>query len=265
MTLTQWKTLSLALSSHIQRIISMSELDNFDQRFLYRFTGWSLVIESFLLLLPLIILGNAINWPQSLENPAEIMLPLLDQKLSMVRLGYLIYLTYSILFWVISAVIYQILRPKKSYSIGLIIALGFALISTLARCLGIIRWLSAMPTLAKLYVNPDSSQVTLDAIAVSYQTLNDYAGSVGEIFGVSLFAALWLALVSIRILQARIISHWLGFFGLFAATLLAIQSIQLFDIDLGLFNTLSSSVLQFWFLAMGISLLWGDKQSPRRG
>nr|WP_277925494.1 DUF4386 family protein [Anabaena catenula] len=218
-------------------------------------TGWVLIFESLLLFVPLIILGSAINWPQSLGNSADVMLPLLVQKAAAVRLGYLVYLAYSIIFWVVALLTVLVLSSGESDLIWLHVAAGFGLASTIARCLGIIRWLVAMPALATLYTNVTTSNPTRESIAVVYHFLNDYAGSVGEVLGVSLFAALWLGIVSLTILQTRVLPRWLGFFGLLSATLLAIQLAELFGVDLGAFITVSVSVLQLWFLAMGIVLL----------
>jgi hypothetical protein len=75
------------------------------------------------------------------------------------------------------------------------------------------------------------------------------------VLGVSLFAGLWLVIVSVRILQTRILPRWLGFLGLLSATLLAVQLARLFGVDLGAFISVSVSVLQLWFLAMGIVML----------
>ncbi|MBD2251705.1 DUF4386 domain-containing protein [Nostoc parmelioides] len=233
----------------------MSEEKILAKESLYRIAGWVLVVESLLIFVPMAILGQAINWPQSLGEPADVMLPLVAQNAAAVRFGYLIYLVYSILFWVVALLTIQVLSNRESNSIWLRIAVGFSVASMIARCLGIIRWLVAMPVLATLYTNPATSTQTREAIALVYRVLNDYAGSVGEILGVSLFAALWLAIVSWTILQTRIVPRWLGFLGLSSATLLVIQLVELFGIDLGAFITVSVGVLQVWFLLMGIALL----------
>jgi hypothetical protein len=241
----------------------MSEQNILSKKSLYRVAGWVLVVESLLLFVPIAVLGRAINWPQSLADPADAMLPLLAQNVAAVRFGYLIYLAYSILFWVVALVTTQVLGDEKARSIWLRVAVGFGIASTVARCLGIIRWLVAMPALATLYTNPATSTATREAIAVVYRVLNDYAGSVGEVLGVSLFAALWLAIVSLTILQTRVVPRWLGFFGLVSATLLAVQLAELFGIELGAFINVSVSVLQLWFLVMGIALLRSSHKSQR--
>ena len=224
---------------------------------LYRITGWLLVAESLLIFVPVSVLGSAINWPKSLSDPAAKILPLLVENASAVRFGYLVYLIYSILFWIIASLTIQVVSNNESDSIWLRVATGFGIASAVARCLGIMRWFVAMPALATLYIDPNISTATRESIAVVYLALNDYAGSVGEVLGVSLFAGLWLAIVSLNILQTKVLPRWLGFLGLVSATLLGVQLARLFGVDLGAFISISVSVLQLWFLAMGIVLiLW---------
>jgi Domain of unknown function (DUF4386) len=225
------------------------------QKSLYTIAGWLLIAESLLIFVPLTVLGSAINWPKSLSDPADKILPLLVENASAVRFGYLVYLIYSILFWVIASLTIWVLSDDEPDSIWLRIANGFGIASAVARCLGIIRWLVAMPALATLYTDPTISTGTRESISVVYRALNDYAGSIGEVLGVSLFAGLWLAIVSVRILQTRILPRWLGFLGLVSATLLGVQLARLFGVDLGAFISVSVSVLQLWFLAMGIVLV----------
>lgn len=227
---------------------------------LWRTAGWMLILESLLMFVPIAILGHAINWPQSLGETAAVVLPLLTQKATEVRLGYFIYLVYSILFWLVALFTIRVVSNGKSESIWLRLAKGFGIASTIARCLGIIRWLVAMPALATLYINPATSTQTREAIAVVYRVLNDYAGAIGEVLGVSLFAALWLAIVSLNILHTNVLPRWIGFLGLFSATLLAVQLAELFGVDLGAFISVSVSFLQLWLLIAGIAILLRLKQ-----
>lgn len=232
----------------------MSELSRSSKQSLYTLTGFLLFVESLLIFIPLIVLGRAISWPKSLMDPADKMLPLLIQHESSVRFGYLVYLVYSILFGIVSILVVRVLNEARSDSVWLRVATGFGIASMITRCLGIIRWLVAMPALAIVYADPNLSTSTREAIAIVYRVLNDYAGSVGEVLGVSLFAGLWLVIVSLNIFQSKILPNWLGFWGLVSATLLLIQLAKLFGIELGSFISVSVSVLHLWFLVFGVIL-----------
>jgi Domain of unknown function (DUF4386) len=135
------------------------------QKSLYTIAGWLLIAESLLIFVPLTVLGSAINWPKSLSDPADKILPLLVEHASAVRFGYLVYLVYSILFWVIASLTIRVLIDDESDSIWLRVANGFGIASAVARCLGIIRWLVAMPALATLYTDPTISTGTRESIA----------------------------------------------------------------------------------------------------
>ncbi|WP_373690628.1 DUF4386 family protein [Desmonostoc muscorum] len=214
-----------------------------------------LIVESLLLFVPVFILGGAINWPASLSEPASFMLPLLIQQAEPVRIGYLIYLIYSLLFWVVALFTARVISNGETNSVWLQVATGFGIASTVTRCLGIIRWLVAMPALAQVYTDSSTSAQTRQAIAVVYKTLNDYAGSVGEVLGVSLFTVLWLTIISIYLLRSKTLPRWLGMFGIIAALFLATQLLELFGVDLGAFISVSVTILQLWFLVTGVTLL----------
>jgi hypothetical protein len=158
--------------------------------------GSLIIIESLLIFAPMAILGAAIGWPASLDYPPEQVLPLIVQHLGEVRLGYGIYLLYSLLFAAVGAAITWLAVRKETLSNGLQIAInlaiGLACASALARCVGIIRWLSASTELAAL--NHDGVLNTLDgatAIHVTQRAVNAWGGAIGENLGVSLFAASW--------------------------------------------------------------------------
>jgi Domain of unknown function (DUF4386) len=222
-------------------------------------TGILLVTEALLLFLPVFILNNAINWPISLSEPPSVMLPLLMEEAAAVRLGYLMYLVYSILIWPLAALTVYTVAGGDTLSPMLRIAAGFGSLSALARTLGIIRWLAPMPVLAQQYTATDVTPQTKASIEIVYRMLNDYGGSIGEVLGVSFFAAFWVALIGIALLRAPLWPKWLGIFALVAATLLSTAIVELFGIDLGPFLGVSVTAIQLWFLAFGLYLLISRK------
>lgn len=153
-----------------------------DNKKLRTWTGFLLILEGLLMIPPLIILGAAINWPASLSEPASVNLPLLAEKASAVQTGYFIYLIYSILFFVVMLLTARIVSENREFNGWLKATAGFAMASTLARCIGIVRWLSVMPVLAKGYVGGSAeAQAT---ISVAYDAINAYGGTIGEALGV---------------------------------------------------------------------------------
>lgn len=221
----------------------------------YRLTGILLLLQGLLIFAPLFILGAAINWPASLSEPASVVLPQLITQAAPVQLGYTIYLVYSILFLAVGVLTAYAANGAGSLRPVLFTAAGLSIASSALRVIGIIRWLFAMPYLARAYTAPGVTAETQTAITLIYDVLNAFAGQIGEFLGVSLFAGLWMLLISIAILQHRQLPTWLGIFGLVAAAAQFIPLVELIGIDLGAFISVTVAVLHFWFLAAGVRFL----------
>ncbi len=227
------------------------------ERTLKRVTGWLLVLEGLLIYAPLMILGAAIGWPASLGEPASVNLPLMVSERPMVLLGYTVYLLYSVLFWPVSHLTAKVVsRGPKGETQGLSrLASGFGLGSAVLRTLGIIRWLVPMQLLADVWVAPTTTDGTRETLSLLYETLNAYAGSVGELLGVSLFAALWAGLVSVAIFRTGSVPRWLGAFGVVTTVLLALPLLEIAGIDTVMFTTVSGVAFSLWLVAVGGALL----------
>jgi len=214
-----------------------------------------LIIEFLLIFAPLIILGTAINWPASLDEPASVNLPLILEQYMAMMTGYSIYLVYSLLFWPMAYLTGRAIVIDDTSNTLFLVASGFAALSTLARTLGIVRWLFAMPVLARLYTNPVVSENFKESISMVYEMLNAYAGGIGELLGVSLFASIWLVLISILLIRSSHWPNWLGFFGLIVAASLLLNLLEMVGIDMGAMISVSETLQHFWMLAAAIVFL----------
>jgi hypothetical protein len=220
-----------------------------------------LLIEFLLIFAPLLILGAAINWPAGLDEPASVNLPLILAQAGAVKLGYFLYLIYSVLIipvaFVISRIVggTQVVGGTQGHNTLLQIANGFAIGSAVLRVLGIIRWLIPMPVLAQVYTDPATTPATREAVAVMYDMLNAYAGSVGEVLGVGFFAALWVAATAIVILRDGTLPRWVGVYGLITAVALMAGLLEIVNIDAGAMLTFNVTMLHFWWLAIALIVL----------
>ena len=195
------------------------------------------------------ILAPAINWPASLGEPPEIILPLIRTQSGAVFLGYLSYLIHALLLIPAAAILPAALgmTPVRGLTAALIGALaGFA------KALGISRWLFLMPSLADAYAAPDVTSATQAAIGVVYQAFNAYAGGIGEVLGVGLFAGVWTVLLSVALLRAR--ARILGIAGLAASVLLFSTLPSVVGIESPILLTVSGIAWQFWTLALAVAL-----------
>ncbi len=219
-----------------------------------------LALEGLLFFVPFAILGTAIGWPASLDDPAAVALPRLLAEEPAVRLGYLTYLAYSVLFLPVAVWATRVLTGGR-HSLLARLAVAFAAVSALARSIGILRWLTVMPVLAVAWRDaPDDA--TRTALAVQYEALNSYGGGIGELLGVSLFAALWLACTVIAARHSGQTPRWLLAAGALTTVALASPLVELAGVDPGATITIGTTAVQLWFLAAAVALLLRARSTP---
>ena len=242
----------MTLSSNSASVNSTAQADPVAIR---RQAAIFLIIESLLIFAPLVILGVSINWPGSLDEPASVNLPLILDHYAAMMTGYSIYLVYSLLFWPMAYLTGRAVVIRETGNSLFRLATGFAALSTFARALGIVRWLFAMPVLARLYTNPAATENLKNNISMVYDMLNAYAGGIGELLGVSLFAAIWLVLISILLIRSSLWPNWLGYFGVIVAASLLLNLLETIGIDMGAMITVSETLQHLWMLATAIVFL----------
>jgi hypothetical protein len=222
-----------------------------------------LLLQAFSLFAPMAVLGSAIQWPDSLDFAPAKMLPLLREQLDAVRLGYGLYLAYSLLFLVTG--ILTVLLAARSGAIGALafIAIGAAVASALARSIGILRWLTGSVTLAEAYAAPGLSGEGRAAIESMQAAINAWGGAIGEALGVAAFASIWAVATSLLILRDRELPAWAGLMGLVVGVLLALPALELFGIAPPVSIVLSTTGIQLWFMVLGLLFLWRGLRSSQ--
>ncbi len=195
------------------------------------------------------ILAPTINWPASLGEPPAIILPLILDQSGAVFAGYLSYLIHAVALIPLAVLLRHALRLDGAMGQAIIV---LGVLAGFAKALGITRWLFLMPGLATAYTDPAASPATQDAIAVVYEAFNAYAGGVGELMGVGLFAGVWTIVISF----AAIRRGWtlLGYSGYGAAALLLSTLLSVVGIESPIMLTLSGILWQFWTVALAITL-----------
>ena len=219
-----------------------------------RWAGFTSILQGLLIFIPTFVLGAAINWPDSLDDPASVALPRLLENEGAVRAGYFAYLVYSILFAVSIALLSELVFGKNA-GILMRIVIALAIASALARSIGIIRWLVPMYDLAELW-NGATTEEQRYTISTTFDALNSYGGTIGEVLGVSIFAALAILLLSIGNLRQKTLPNWFSVFGLISAVGLLWTSTEILGVNPGdsaIF--LGTTIVQLWFLFIGLWLI----------
>lgn len=217
-----------------------------------RALGALLIVEALLSFAPVVVLGRAIGWPASLDLPAAEQLTRIHAAPDAVALGYGLYLLYSVLvaplmIWLAARLCGGLQQPLAAG------VAAFAALSTLARSIGILRWLTVMPALAAAHATADpSTKKTLELI---FQAHTDYGGGIGELLGVSLFMAAALAMLCVAAWRRQSLPRPVAALGLLAALLLASLLLPMFGIAAAAPVAVAVSALSLWMLAAGICLM----------
>ena len=225
-------------------------------RTLFLVAGLVLLLQGFIIFAPMAVLGGAIQWPDSLDFAPAQMLPLLREQLDAVRLGYGLYLGYSVLFLITGVITVRIAARSGPLGTLALIAIGAAAASALARCIGILRWLTGSVSLADAHAAPGLSAEGRAAIETMQAAINAWGGAIGEALGVAAFAAIWAVATSLLILRDRQLPRWAGITGLLASALVALPGLELFGITPPVSIVVSTTGIQLWFMVLGLLFLW---------
>ncbi|MDX2066665.1 MAG: DUF4386 domain-containing protein [Fimbriimonadaceae bacterium] len=217
--------------------------------------GILLVLQFAAMMTCVVVLGAAINWPASLGETPEVLLPKIHSHASEVFLGYLMYLCHAILLIPVSVIASRVLR-MSDVSRSIIVVVGA--LASICKVIGIARWLLVMPVLAQRFADPPTNDASREAIKIVYLALNEYAGGIGELLGVGLFSGSLTVLISFAVAKSGR-GRLVGYFGYLAASLLFATLPSIAGIGSPELLTVSGMTWQIWTLALAVWFYRGDK------
>lgn len=221
-----------------------------------------LIFQAFFIFTPMAILGGAIDWPASLDFPPEQTLPLIHAEQAAVRLGYGLYLAWSLAFAGSAALIVRLASGDRALGALHMLAIALGVASALARAIGIVRWLSGSTVLADAYAAAPEGSVERVAIETTQTAFNAYGGTIGEDLGVGMFAAMWLVCVAVLILKDRGLPSWLGWLAFPVAAVSCMPSLVLVGIASPVDVVVGTSGMLLWIAAVAIVVLARAVWSP---
>ncbi len=132
----------------------------------------------------------------------------------------------------------------------------------LVQVLGLLRWVYAVPWLARTHADPGASEATRAAAAVTFGAFHRYLGvGVGEHLG-NLLTGGWTCLVGAAILRGDAVAAWLGWVALPIGVGLVIASAEFLGPNeehgwelAGKAVPVLYVVWSVWLLALGITLV----------
>ncbi len=205
--------------------------------------SWSL-LQAGLFIVPLVVLGQAIGWPASLRLPAAEALPLIAREALAVQIGYWAYMLTALASIPLAVALRAYAHSKGVRGLMVDTAALLGAAAGVFKMLGIVRWLVAMPGLAKAYI-ASSDSVSKTVIEVSYTTLNGYAGAVGELLGVQLVSGFWL--IASGMILIRVGLRITGIAGVLIGGLFLVSCARTVFPQLNILQALAPPLAYFWF------------------
>ena len=224
----------------------------------YALTGLLLIVEAVILAGSALVLGAIFDFPDILREPAGVVLERFNENPGSIRTTYYVFLLSSLLLIPIALLLHDLLGRGRA-PVLLNIATAFGVLTGLTQLLGFIRWPIMMPYLANTWADPQSSQATRDAVVVTYETFNRYAGmAIGEHLG-WVFTGLWLILLSVAMLDSPVIPRWMGLAGVVTGAAFLVSTLEQFRIgledELGLLSFAVNTVFSFWLIVLAVVLI----------
>jgi hypothetical protein len=153
----------------------------------------------------------------------------------------------------------KVLKREDAPYLGSATVVG--VVGAITQMLGLLRWSFVVPILAQIYVDPDSNNATKEAVLVSFQVIHQYGGVIlGEHIGQT-FSIIWMFLICLVMLKARLFKSWLGWFGIVAAVVYLLAQTELLNTVMPTFpvvpeaGLIGSLLWLGWMIALGIFLV----------
>jgi hypothetical protein len=142
------------------------------------------------------------------------------------------------------------------------LAVTIGVLAGLVQMLGLLRWVYAVPALARAHADPALDPAERNANAAVFRALHHYLGvGVGEHLGY-LFTGLWSVLIGVGVIQGEPLASWLGWPGVVIGAGLVIASTEFLGANEERGWRLAGAAIpilyvawSIWLFALGVALV----------
>lgn len=221
--------------------------------------------------IPFAILGVTFGYPDILRQPtAEVLTRFHAGGTPLIATWYA-FMAAALLLVPVAVLVHDALAPAdgRRASTALRLATVAGVFAGIVQALGLIRWVFAVPGLARAFADPAASEATRAAAVVAFESLHQYAGvALGEHLG-QLGTVVWAGLLAVELGASPGWARWQAWLGGAAAALVAVglaegfATVIAFDPGvLGLATPVGYVALSVWMVAVGVSFI---RQRAGRG
>jgi hypothetical protein len=170
------------------------------------------------------LLGRRFNYPNILRSPTEEVLSRFTAGGVSLKLLWYGFMLTAALLAPLAVLLGQVLGRDGLAIVPTATVVG--VLAAVVQFFGLARWPFLVPTLARKYGDPASSEATREAPVVAFESFHTYLGvAIGECLGY-LFTGAWTALVGVAMLQSSALPAWLAWPAIAIGLTLIIGSLE---------------------------------------
>lgn len=214
--------------------------------------------------IPFAILGVTFGYPDILRQPtAEVLTRFQAGGAPLIATWYA-FMAAALLLVPVAVLVHDALAPAdgRRGSVALRLATLAGIFAGIVQALGLIRWVFAVPGLARTFCDPATSEAARAAAVVAFESLHQFAGvALGEHLG-QLGTVAWAGLLVVELGLRPGAGRWQAWLGGSAAALIAVGLVEgfatviAFDPGvLGLATPVGYVGLSVWMVAVGVSFI----------
>jgi hypothetical protein len=217
-------------------------------------TGLLLVIIPVAFNTTFFLLQKAFEYPDILRKPTDTILRRFNAGGMPLRRLWYIFTLSAVLFTPVPVLVQQLFQPNAPWF--LVVGTTMGILAGVVQFLGLIRWSFLVPSLADMYILPESTQATRDSVTVVFQAFHRYVGvAIGEHLGY-MFTSTWTILLCIAIVQTELVNPLFGWLGVVPAIGVFVGVFEETGYKAaGLINAISYILWSLWLIAFGVALL----------
>jgi len=224
------------------------------------------VAGALLILLPLafnaffLLLARRFDYPDILRKPTGEILTRFQAGGAGLKLLWFGFMLTAVLLAPLAVLLGQVLSRDGLAVMPTATVIG--VLAAVVQFLGLARWPFLVPTLARAYTDPASSEVRREATVVVFDAFHRYLGvGIGEALGYLLTGG-WTILVAVSMLQSPVFDAWLAWPGIGVGFLLVVGSLEFVGRSeehgwklAGAMIPVTYIAWSLWLIAMGVALL----------
>lgn len=237
-----------------------------------KITGFAAIALAIGFNVPFAILGSTFGYPDILRQPAAVVLVQFHAGGASLVLTWYAFMLSAVLMVPVAAALAGNLPSLQAHPVARMMAIVTGSAAGLLQAIGLSRWVFAVPDLARIQADPQSTEAARLQAQSAFDLLNHWGGvAIGEHLGQIFTVMFVLALAVPQLISATRLTKSAGLAGLLAALLIAIGLGEGIAIAtgtdpgmLGLFTVVGYLAFTVWLILTGASLMRSEQASTGR-